>query len=46
MNIEEKNNPKIQHAPIGAAVCTKWYGISDNEIMLKKLFKEIKGIDI
>lgn len=33
LDIEEKNNPKIQHAPIGAAVCKNLYGISDNEII-------------
>lgn len=33
LNIEEKNNLKIQHAPIGAAVCKNLYGISDNEII-------------
>ena len=30
---EEKNNPKIQHAPIGAAVCKNIYGIFDDEII-------------
>lgn len=33
LDIEEKNNPKIQHAPIGAAVCKDIYGIFDNEII-------------
>ena len=33
LDIEEKNNLKIQHAPIGAAVCKNLYGIFDNEII-------------
>ena len=33
LDIEEKNNPKIQHAPIGAAVCKNLYGISDDEVI-------------
>ena len=30
---EEKNNPKIQHGPIGAVVCKNIYGIVDDEIL-------------
>lgn len=30
---EEKNNPKIQHGPIGSVVCKNFYGIVDDEIL-------------
>lgn len=30
---EEKNNPKIQHGPIGSIVCKNIYGIVDDEIL-------------
>jgi len=30
---EEKNNPKIQHGPIGSVVCKNIYGIVDDEIL-------------